>query len=79
MKKYLIVAVAVFALISCGQKKFHVEGAIANAKDSVLYFENIGLAGPETLDSDWATMVSSALTVSRRRLLSSIVCVFMTR
>lgn len=51
MKKYLIFAVAVFALVSCGQKKFHVEGAIANAKDSVLYFENIGLAGPELLDS----------------------------
>ena len=51
MKKYLICAVAVLALVSCGQKKFHVEGTIANAKDSVLYFENIGLAGPETLDS----------------------------
>ena len=51
MKKYLICAVAVLALVSCGQKKFHVEGTIANAKDSVLYFENIGLAGPESLDS----------------------------
>ena len=38
-------------MVSCGQKKFHVEGTIDNAKDSVLYFENIGLAGPELLDS----------------------------
>ena len=38
-------------LISCGEKKFHVEGNITHAKDSVLYFENISLSGPEVLDS----------------------------
>ena len=51
MKKYLMIVAAVLALASCGEKKFHVEGSIENAKDSVLYFENIGLAGPEVLDS----------------------------
>lgn len=51
MKKILIGAVAVLALTACNEKKFHVEGNISNAKDSVLYFENIGLAGPEVLDS----------------------------
>ena len=51
MKKFLICAIAVLGMVSCGQNKFHVEGAITNAKDSVLYFENIGLAGSELLDS----------------------------
>ena len=51
MKKYMIAAVAALALTACSEKKFHVEGTIANAKDSVLYFENISLTGPEVLDS----------------------------
>ena len=49
--KYVIAAVAVVAMASCSQKKFHVEGQITNAKDSVLYFENISLTGPVVLDS----------------------------
>ncbi len=51
MKKYVIGAVAAFMMVSCGEKKFHVEGNISNAKDSVVYFENLSLAGPEVLDS----------------------------
>ena len=51
MKKILIWSVAVLALTACNENKFHIEGNISNAKDSVLYFENIGLAGPEKLDS----------------------------
>ncbi len=51
MKKYVILAVTALALTACSEKKFQVEGQISNAKDSVLYFENIGLAGPEVLDS----------------------------
>ena len=39
------------AITACSERKFHVEGNISNAKDSVLYFENIGLAGYEVLDS----------------------------
>ena len=49
--KYVFAAVAVVAMASCSQKKFHVEGQITNAKDSVLYFENISLTGPVVLDS----------------------------
>ena len=51
MKKYVIGAVAAFMMVSCGEKKFHVEGSITNAKDSVLYLENISLMGPEVIDS----------------------------
>lgn len=36
-------------LTACGGKKFNVEGEIANAKDSVLYFENVGLNGIEEI------------------------------
>ena len=51
MKKYAVVALAVLGMVSCSEKKFHVEGSITNAKDSVLYLENIGLMGPEVIDS----------------------------
>jgi hypothetical protein len=51
MKKIVILAIAAMAMTACSEKKFHVEGNISNAKDSVLYFENIGLAGYEVLDS----------------------------
>lgn len=51
MKKYLIVAIAVLGMASCSEKKFHVEGNITNAKDSVLYFENVGLEEITVVDS----------------------------
>ena len=51
MKKYVIAALVALTMVSCGEKKFHVEGNITNAKDSVLYFENIALTGIEQLDS----------------------------
>ncbi len=38
-------------LAACGGKEFKVEGEVANAKDSVLYFENVGLDGISVLDS----------------------------
>lgn len=38
-------------LTSCNERKFHVEGNIENAADSVLYFENMGLNGVQTVDS----------------------------
>lgn len=38
-------------LTSCGGEKFHVEGNIADAKDSLLYFENMSLQGPVVVDS----------------------------
>ncbi len=50
---FFTVAVASAALYttSCTQKKFHVNGNITQAKDSILYFENIGLNGTTVLDS----------------------------
>ena len=36
-------------LTACGGKKFHVEGEVTGAKDSVLYFENVGLNGIEEI------------------------------
>ncbi len=51
MKKYVVVALAVLGMASCSEKKFQIEGSITNAKDSVLYLENISLMGPEVIDS----------------------------
>lgn len=51
MKKYVVMALAVLSMASCSEKKFHVEGHITEAKDSVLYFENIGIEGIDVLDS----------------------------
>ena len=42
---------AALAFTACSEKKFHVEGSIENAKDSLLYFENISLEGPVVVDS----------------------------
>ncbi|WP_455069047.1 redoxin domain-containing protein [Prevotella nigrescens] len=47
-----IFVVGITILMSgCGSEKFHVEGAIGNAKDSILYFEHNGLTGFTTVDS----------------------------
>ncbi len=47
----MMAAVAVTCVTSCTEEKFHVNGEIANAKDSVLYFEHNGLQGFTRLDS----------------------------
>ena len=49
--KVAAVALAAIAVASCDNNKFRVEGEISNAKDSVLYFENVGLEGIQVLDS----------------------------
>lgn len=46
-----VAALATVLLGSCDNRKFHVDGTIAEAKDSVLYFENMSLDGPVTVDS----------------------------
>ena len=43
--------IAAFTVTACNNNKFTVEGQISNAKDSVLYFENVGLEGINILDS----------------------------
>ncbi len=52
-KRFIIAAFALVALglTSCTNKKFRVEGEISNAKDSMLYFENMSLNGPVIVDS----------------------------
>lgn len=42
---------AALIVSSCQGDKFRVEGTIANAADSVLYFENMSLDGPVKIDS----------------------------
>ncbi|KOO69174.1 TlpA disulfide reductase family protein [Xylanibacter rarus] len=38
-------------LTSCNNKKFHINGTVSEAKDSVLYLENMSLDGPVVVDS----------------------------
>ena len=51
MKKYAIIMLAVLGLASCSDKKFHVEGEITEAEDSVLYLENVGINEINAIDS----------------------------
>ena len=51
MKKYVIIALAVLSMTACNENKFHVEGTITGAQDSVLYFENIGIEQIIPVDS----------------------------
>ena len=51
MKKYFVLALTVLAMVSCGEKKFHVEGTITDAKDSLLLFENVGIEEITVVDS----------------------------
>ena len=51
MKSVLVAGFAAFALVSCNKEGFRVEGNITEAKDSVLYFENMSLDGPVVVDS----------------------------
>ncbi len=46
-----ILSLLALMLVGCGKGKFHVEGNITDAKDSVLYFENMSLDGPVVVDS----------------------------
>ena len=47
----LLAVLAVLTIASCDNTKFEVNGNITDAKDSVLYFENMSLNGPQVLDS----------------------------
>ena len=46
-----LVLAAAAIIASCSNKKFNVTGQIGNAKDSVLYFEHVGLEGIDVVDS----------------------------
>ncbi len=47
----LMMATIAFSLCACDGNKFHVNGTIGDAKDSVLYFEHMSLDGPVVMDS----------------------------
>ncbi len=49
--KFAALFLAALTITSCTQKKFRVSGTITDAQDSLLYFENMGLNGPVTVDS----------------------------
>jgi hypothetical protein len=51
MKKYMFAALAAMLVVSCNEKKFHVEGNVTNAKDSVLYLEQVGISEINAIDS----------------------------
>ena len=51
ISKVAAVMLAAVTMASCSNNKFKLEGQIANAGDSVLYFENVGLEGIQVLDS----------------------------
>ena len=46
-----VIIVAALSFASCNNKKFHINGNITDAKDSMLYLENLSLNGPVTIDS----------------------------
>ena len=46
-----MIAMAALAIASCSEKKFHVEGSISNAKDSLLLLENVGIEEITVVDS----------------------------
>lgn len=47
----VLMVAAALAAASCSRQKFHIQGTIAGAQDSVLYLENAGLDGPVIVDS----------------------------
>ena len=49
--KAAAMAIAAMTIASCNDNKFTVEGQISNAKDSILYFENVGIESVNVLDS----------------------------
>jgi len=51
ISKMAAAMLAAMAMAACTGNQFHVEGQIANAGDSLLYFENVGLEGIHVLDS----------------------------
>ena len=49
--KAAAMVIAAMTIASCNDNKFTVEGQISNAKDSILYFENVGIESVNVIDS----------------------------
>ncbi len=82
IKKYSAIAVSALAMVACNQNKFHVSGNITEAKDSILYFENMSLDGPVVIDSvklgedgafDFSDVTKGAPEFYRLRIASNII------
>src|SRR5574344_27212 len=46
-----LIGLTAVSFTSCNKQKFHIEGNITDAKDSILYFENVSLNGPVVMES----------------------------
>ncbi len=51
MRKFVIAAIAIAAMASCSEEKFHIEGNITGAKDSTLYLEHVAIDDIMAIDS----------------------------
>ena len=80
--KVIAITMIALALGACSKEKFHVKGVITNAKDSVLYFENMSLDGAVAIDSaklnesgafDFAGEASEAPEFYRLRIANQII------
>ena len=78
----LAVSLMMLGAVSCSNKKFEVSGNITDAKDSLLYFENMSLNGPVVVDStkldadgnfSFAVDVPSAPEFYRLRIAGQII------
>lgn len=77
-----VACVALMAFSACGNKKFHVNGNITEAKDSTLFLENLSLNGPVTVDSvkldangafDFSAKATDAPEFYRLRIAGQII------
>lgn len=80
--KVIAITMIALALGACSKEKFHVKGVITNAKDSILYFENMSLDGAVAIDSaklnesgafDFAGEASEAPEFYRLRIANQII------
>lgn len=78
----LAVSLMMLGAVSCSNKKFEVSGNITDAKDSLLYFENMSLNGAVVVDStkldadgnfSFAVDASSAPEFYRLRIAGQII------
>src|SRR3712207_7315331 len=65
----MALVLAIAGLSSCNNRKFNISGAIADAKDSVLYFENMSLNGPVTRSEEHTSELQSRQYLVCRLLL----------
>ena len=60
--KGAVILATAMMITACNNNKFTVEGQITNAKDSTLYFENVGLEGRQFWAPDLAGPITGCTT-----------------